>query len=666
MKKASIVLGTFIYFTVVLGIYPALSFADTSITGKTDCAAGSSLVDPSGQQTFGMTDSAAQGIQSYVHNAESCASACLDENIAVKVGLLGVTIVVKATNQCKSTPITQPSKATPPRGCSSGQTQPQITLEVPEVSFKDTTYLKQQTIGPKSRCYGAVASTVTGLTKRGISGMSNPAVVQSNFDNLNALSSQAPLGAGAPVQTTIQGNEQLIQALTSSGVSVNDAQKIVSDPSSSQALINAYASGNKDTINSTVQDAATRAHISLNDGVYTNISSLSPQQVQASQSALSPLADQSGTTIPSSTFDTPNTAGTTAATPDISSTLAPLCNQLGGCGNVCPNSSIMVCNTNNPGALTWATWEAKYGGQPCGQSNNTACFPTMEQGIQAQARLLTTSNSYFASGTNTIWGEFCSSNYASGPGSNCAAYANFVSKQTGIPVNQTIDPNNAQQIGSILMAQSRMESGKGVIFTTDQLQSGLNLAYGTQVLPASTPGYTSATINTGVGGLGGIFGGGNTSGQVMLSSPFSNVSPIYSTPGLASASPYPIQYAQQASPTYPVTLPATQTIVPQNNSTTSGAGTITNIGKSGTAVAQIIAQQKSVLRGNPISISWSSVGMSPTTVCNVLEGSAMIARANEGVQTVISTTSGTISFSLLCTSGKSGAIITSFTQVLVQ
>ena len=110
-------------FFVCITIFPSTSFADTSIKGKTDCPTGSSTVNPAGEKTFGTTDDAAKAIQAYMYSIESCASACFDENVSVKVSVSltpTVTVTATAKNQCGSTPIAQPSKAQPPRGCASG------------------------------------------------------------------------------------------------------------------------------------------------------------------------------------------------------------------------------------------------------------------------------------------------------------------------------------------------------------------------------------------------------------------------------------------------------------------------------------------------------------------------------------------------------------------
>ncbi len=477
---------------------------------------------------------------------------------------------------------------------------------------------------------------------------------------------------------TATGADQLTQALTKFGVSADDAQKVVSDDaangtSNSKDLLSAFISQDPNQIS----QAATTAGITLNQDTINNIASLTPSQQSSYVSSLyTPDQQNSANNIANSpsTFASADSTGAGPTTSNVASALAPMCDQLGGCGNVCSTSNTMVCKTNNPGALTWASWEAAYGGQPCGQANNTTCFPTMEQGIQAQARLLTTSNSYFASGNNTIWGEFCGSNYASGPGSNCAAYATFVSQQTGIPINQTIDPNNAQQIGAIMMAQSRMESGVGVIFTPDQLQTGLGMAYGTQTLPGGTPGFTPNTIDTGVAGLGGTFtGGGNTPGQIITSSPFANLSNLYSTPGAGSyqnaSYSQPTQYSQpsqngQSTQTSSNTYGGTT----QTNSTTgSQTAQTASTGQTGTAVAQIIAQPQTVALNGTITVSWSSVGMSSASPCQVMEnGTTAVATANEGSKTVSASSAGTLTFSLSCTAQGTSAIVQSSASVVVQ
>lgn len=53
---------------------------------------------------------------------------------------------------------------------------------------------------------------------------------------------------------------------------------------------------------------------------------------------------------------------------------------------------------------------------------------------------------------------------------------------------QTIDPRNPEQVGEISMAMARMENGKFVPFTPQQLENAMAMVYGGK-LPNGTPGF---------------------------------------------------------------------------------------------------------------------------------------------------------------------------------
>lgn len=686
MKRFGVAFFSLVFLLSALGLSPSAAFADTSITGKTDCPAGTSSGDPSGQQSFGTDAASATAIQSYMYKVESCASACFDENVSVQVSVLplpSVTVVVKGTNQCKATPVTQPAKAQPPRGCAAGQSQPQITLSVPDVSLLGTTYMKQQRIGPKSRCYGAVASTVSSLTKGGLSGMSNPAAIQSNFDNLNALSSEAPQGAAAPVQSTIQGNEQLIQALTATGISSGDAQKLASDPSSAQALINAYATGNTNTIQDTVQDAAAKAGINLNNDIYDNISNLSPAQVQTAQTALSPLADQSGTVITGDTFQPASNAqapaqplkgGANAAMIAAAEQqynlptglLGNICNSESRCTSVCSGSS-SACGMYQYTSSTWTGVTT----QMCSQGISTIVQYCSGGSISTSLR----SDPYIATqvaGWNISQNlqQYGSLIAQTGVDQSTAAYImqglgtggaqKFFQAYIQNPNMSTADFLYQTQPGSaaaILATNGHLYAGQTLQGTVNQFAANLGAA------PASTAPVGSAVTGAGspfsisTGALGSALLGSN------ITSPFANVSPYYSAPGLGSTAALPIQSIQYAQP---VQQPAQTVQTVPTQQVTGTSQTPASSGQTGVAVAQIIAQPKSVAVGAPITVSWSSAGMSAASPCKVMEDGIVVAALNEGAQIVTATSTGQLSFSLSCTPSVSGAIVTSKASVLVQ
>lgn len=70
------------------------------------------------------------------------------------------------------------------------------------------------------------------------------------------------------------------------------------------------------------------------------------------------------------------------------------------------------------------------------------------------------------------------------------------------------------------------------------------------------------------------------------------------------------------------------------------------------AIATMVVQPKIVVRGNPVTVSWSSVGMSDSTQCEVKNGSTLIGQGNEGSKVVPTGTAspvGTTTYTLYCT-----------------
>ncbi len=340
----------------------------------------------------------------------------------------------------------------------------------------------------------------------------------------------------------------------------------------------------------------------------------------------------------------------------VADALAPLCGQLGGCSDVaCQyNPGTLTCRTNNPGAITWAPWEAKYGGQPCGQNNNTTCFPNLESGLAAKIDLLTSSR-YLGGDNNTILRLLCNGYAPNAAGNNCAAYATFVQNQTGIPMNQTIDPKNPEQVGKIVMAMARMENGKFVPFTPQQLENAMAMVYGGK-LPNGTPGFIPQIAY-------------GTNGGTQFGSPFStNYSASPAVVGYGSAfggaAPAPVAQSSYSQPTAtPASQNLTQNVV---NTQNQGTSTQSEVAKQlqealqnpdaktvvALSPANIVIQQKEVTRGNPISVSWTSVGMSTDIPCVLRANSTRIADGNQGsrvVPTTQATRVGSLIFTLACT-----------------
>jgi len=115
--------------------------------------------------------------------------------------------------------------------------------------------------------------------------------------------------------------------------------------------------------------------------------------------------------------------------------------------------------------------------------------------------------------------------------------------------------------------------------------------------------------------------------------------------------------------------PVSQTVFQQGNIQTGG-----NVPQTVQAVASIIAQPREVMRGNPVIVSWSSVGTSPSAPCEVFlrsgTGTSSIARGNEGSERVPTGGAATVpviwGFTLQCTALSGAQLIQQATSVSIK
>lgn len=141
-------------------------------------------------------------------------------------------------------------------------------------------------------------------------------------------------------------------------------------------------------------------------------------------------------------------------------------------------------------------------------------------------------------------------------------------------------------------------------------------------------------------------------------SPFSNVTPYedasyggYGVSPFSIASGYapPAGYAP-AGYGHPAPLPPAPP-PPLAGASTDTASPAPNPPAAPQAVATIVVQPKSVVRGNPITVSWTSVGMNAAGSCEVRLGGSVIAQGSGGskiVPTGPATPVGTMTFTLKC------------------
>lgn len=357
----------------------------------------------------------------------------------------------------------------------------------------------------------------------------------------------------------------------------------------------------------------------------------------------------------------------------ISPELASYVDSLTGHG--CQNGNLS-CRTNNPGAMRYSSWMGAYGGYPCGQSNNTACFPDAVSGLAAKTDLVMRR---IQSGCDTLYTILENCQYASSNvGNNSWLYAQVVGRITGDGPNGRIDPQNAEQVGRLVSAMAWYEGGRGIGFTSADLEKALKVAYKQDSLPAGDPNFIPGVrLASAVPGLNAGYS----------PSPFASLSPIpigYST-NIGSPTgdytqapqtfqPAPTQQQQQISQTISQTSQGQstsgQSSVAQQliDAVRGGPATTSVSGTSNPPIATIIVQPHTILRGNSITASWSSVGMSSASPCQVFVNKVfLLGRGNEGSKRVATdpTTSATLTFTLRCTT-QSGQIMERNTSATIR
>lgn len=274
------------------------------------------------------------------------------------------------------------------------------------------------------------------------------------------------------------------------------------------------------------------------------------------------------------------------------------------------NTCTLSCRTRNTGAQVCGPTATRWNSIGCHPNNRTAIFPTVSHGFAAHIELLRrycgergrcTIGSVVQQWTATVGDR--------------PAYANFVSRNAGIPANQVYDPNDIDLVGRLALAMSCFEAGS-MPYSAAELKQGLAMAAGGARVPV--PANVGQLLEESLQG-----GYASNPGYSPNSSPGSWAYP----PSSASQSNYrpppppPMQPLIQ-SPSRPEPKPDLPLTLPPTN----------NLGASGTNVPSallIIAQSPRISRGGTALISWVSVGMKPDS-CSVTQNGSLFARGNQG------------------------------------
>jgi hypothetical protein len=644
MRKAAVFILCAYVFTL-----PNLSEASAlrPPMDQSKCPSGSSTEVGSDKSIVLTGDTKQSEAEKFLNASIYCPNACYNLRATLVLTYTNMQVGISAKNVCASA-----SKApndptqSPPRGCGAGEQKPQITITTKDVYSNAYGFHVPDQSVTRSRCdSNAINSSITDFFSGLSQAKTNPEFAQSQMIGaLNNFGSEQAIEFSAKSQPDVTATP-LPAGGTDAGASAALLQAFGLSPEQAKTA----AANNPDQVNTLLQcmakqdgcDSATFTQTTAALGITVDKSYA--EQVMANPDQYINAHDPNSPIVTTQPGSSP-TFGDQSGQNSLAQTLAPMCDQLGGCGGVCAWSNGLTCRTNNPGAIVCSSVASRFGAVGCDANNNTAIFPTAEAGVAAQAALLTQSSRYFGSGSNTILGAFCNG-YST---SNCSQYAAFISNQTGIPMTQTIDPNNSQQIAAIMMASSRFENGRGVIYTPDQLQTGLLAAYGQGTLPAGTPGYTPSVVY-------------GTSGGYRYTSPYDfwyqdNAAPsVAGTYGSPLGNAMPMGYSMPPSYQVASRVPQTSTTQPVSQ-TTPVVQQVPMPAPLPAPVATIIVQPTLAIRGATLIVSWSSLGVRTDIPCQVSMSSTTIAQANAGSKRIQANIPGIVQFVLSCMSPSGTAI----------
>lgn len=435
-------------------------------------------------------------------------------------------------------------------------------------------------------------------------------------------------------------------------------------------------------------------------GLFERVSGgqLSPQGKEAFGVLASVACDLTGQNCPGVT----SAVGTTGFTPQtlvdratgaleqaagtLSSETTSFVDSLKGIG--CRGSELS-CRTNNPGAMTYASWMSKYGGSACGETNNTACFPSVENGLAAKADLILRR---IDSGCSTLYSILENCRYASSrDGNDSATYARVVGNKTGLGAHTTLDRNNAEQMAKLISGIAWYEQGqKGYGFDAEQLKKALSVAYGSaspDSLPKGTPGFTSgtkaaslldaakngnfSTLLPTTGSLGSmlnsLFGMGSgsasgTSGSSPLSGLLGRLSGLFKGFGSGGSGGASGSGGNSAGSGATSAQPGQSNSggAPGNTNTagtpTAGTASTATERPLATPAVTLISNKREVAHGETYSIIWAATGVSESAACRLYEESSAGARRQVAVGNSDSITRdapalgvGPLRFTLECT-----------------
>lgn len=301
------------------------------------------------------------------------------------------------------------------------------------------------------------------------------------------------------------------------------------------------------------------------------------------------------------------------------------------------NSCKLSCRTRNTGAQVCGKTSRKWGSIGCHPNNQTAIFPTVSHGFAAHIELL---QRYCGERGRCTIGRVIEQ-WTATVGDR-PAYASFVSRNSGMPVNKVFDPNDIDLMGRIALSMSCFESGS-MPYTAAELKRGLMMAGGGARVP-TPPNVGQLLQESLVGSYEQNYTGSPNSHPGSWAYPSASLGNGVYVPPTPPSSPLPILS----------TPPDTGT-----DTSTEGAGGTNPTASGGTdswpSMAATLLVQPSVVRsGSSALIAWSTASASGYS-CAVFKGGSSIGTGlNRAVRIETSTADeGSVTYILECK--KSGA-----------
>ena len=603
------------FFALLVILTPVIAAADFVPMGPSSLCPKGSGGDPSSPPKVFSFSASATEVRSYLNRRILCASACFDEAVTLNVASTGITVTVAAQNKCvKNTLDLKGEDATKNnRGCAKGQTNPRVAVKI--------TGLAERVIPPKSRC-----------DTSNLSGVINSLAEQKLNDalsRLNALSSpRVGEAAIAPVNIESTAGQKVLaeQLAIAFQITPEEAEAIVQkDPEAALRAIYAVAQGDAGAVKAKAEAL----------GLNPNL---------ADRVALNAKLIQDGNLTEPDDSGAPGTGESTFQKPGILQQLAmnPM--------PVSPNGRV------DPVAFYAHAVQA-----------------ARNAGLDGYAPQRLVDLGFLKTGSAEEWGRF---------------YTMIAKQESDFNINSSAPSECSYGILQFCPGQYGLRSMQDVRNPESALQAIVKVTqqgklfqyFGSLQRPNETAQHASwfdRVIAPQVNGevpympIKNVAENSYNDRSSAYSSPFSSITGAESRRPMSYGSPFaqasPAASAQNSYTPAQATQPSqtvSQNVTPSQSqsesSTQSGvAKQLQNAlqdpalaGVAGQFPANVVVQLAEVVRGNPVTVSWTSIGMSTETPCVLRAGTTVIAEKNKGssvVPTTQATRLGSLIFTLSCT-----------------